>query len=270
MNAVAIIPARFGSTRLPGKPLLNRTGRCLIQHVYERAAAARCVGRCVVATDDERIAAAVRSFGGQAVMTRADHVSGTDRLAEAATIIGTRDDELILNVQGDEPELEPACLDRLVERMAADAACPLGTLACPFPPEADPADPNCVKVVRNLAGRALYFSRALVPYRRDGGKNALAAPVADRRHADAPAATRRHGPWLLHLGVYAYRRNFLAEFASWPPSPLEQLEKLEQLRALERGVAIAVELVERAAVGIDTPEDYEQFVLRWIAQHGRS
>jgi 3-deoxy-manno-octulosonate cytidylyltransferase (CMP-KDO synthetase) len=243
MVVTAIIPARYASTRFPGKPLANRTGKFLIQHVYERVSAARRIQHVLVATDDERIADAVRSFGGQAVMTRPDHPSGTDRIAEVVRGRPGDADGIVLNVQGDEPEIDPGALDRLVERMIADPTCPVGTLACPFPPHADPRDPNCVKVARNLAGRALYFSRALIPYPR--GEEAAA-----------------EGGWLLHLGVYGYRRGFLLEFAAWRPSPLELCEKLEQLRVLEHGVPMAVELVERAAPGIDTLEEYDLFVAR--------
>jgi 3-deoxy-manno-octulosonate cytidylyltransferase (CMP-KDO synthetase) len=245
MDVIAIIPARYASTRFPGKPLANETGKPLIQHVHERVAQARRVRRCIVATDDERIAAAVRSFGGDAVMTRPDHPSGTDRIAEVVRGLPGGDNDIIVNVQGDEPELEPEYLDRLTERLAREPAeCPIATLACPFPADADPRDPNAVKVVVNSASRALYFSRALIPYPRDAGA------------AGRPAAC------LLHLGVYAYRRSFLLKLAAWPPGVLEQVEKLEQLRVLERGVALAVEIVEHASVGIDTPRDYEQFVAR--------
>ena len=144
MQVVAIIPARFGSTRFPGKPLAEQTGKYLIQHVYEQVIAARRVNRCIVATDDERIVEAVRSFGGEATMTRADHPSGTDRLAEVVRGLDGTPDDIILNVQGDEPELEPAHLDRLVECLVADGACSVATLAAPFPATADPRDPNCV------------------------------------------------------------------------------------------------------------------------------
>lgn len=260
MNAVAIIPARYGSTRFPGKPLARETGKYLIQHVYERAAAARLVQCCLVATDDVRILEAVRSFGGEAVLTRADHVSGTDRIAEVVRgMMGSGQNiagkpaggiDIVLNVQGDEPEIEPAYLDRLVERLSAEPDCPVATLACPFPAGTDPADANCVKVVRNRSGRALYFSRALIPFPRDG----IAAGSGEG--------------WLLHLGVYAYRTDFLLELASWPPTPLERVEKLEQLRVLETGRSIAVELVDQAGVGIDTPADYERFVARWRATGG--
>jgi 3-deoxy-manno-octulosonate cytidylyltransferase (CMP-KDO synthetase) len=246
MDVVAVIPARYASTRFPGKPLARQTGQYLIQHVCERVAAARRIGRCIVATDDDRIAAAVREFGGQAVMTRPDHPSGTDRIAEVVRGLPGAPDDIILNVQGDEPEIEPAYLDRLVERLAAEPAddCPAATLACPFPEGADPRDPNCVKVVTNLAGRALYFSRSRIPYSRDGGGDT------------AP------GRCLLHLGVYAYRRALLLQLAAWKPGELEQIEKLEQLRVLEHGLALAVEIVAQATVGIDTPQDYARFVAR--------
>lgn len=245
MDVVAIIPARYGSTRFPGKALANQTGKYLIQHVYERVTAAQLVGRCFVATDDARIEAAVHSFGGQAVMTRPDHPSGTDRIAEVARRLGGAADDIILNVQGDEPELEPDYLDRLVDRLNHESPdCPAATLACRFPPDVDPRDPSGVKVVTNCAGRALYFSRSLIPYPQDGDGGATP------------------GMWLLHLGVYAYRRAFLLDFATWQPGVLEGIEKLEQLRILERGYTLAVEVVEQACVGIDTPHDYEQFVAR--------
>lgn len=247
MHVAAIIPARYASTRFPAKPLARATGKYLIQHVYEQVRRARRIESCIVATDDQRIADAVRSFGGQVAMTRPDHPSGTDRIAE---VVRARpdlaDDALVLNVQGDEPEIEPGYLDRLVVRMETDRDCPVGTLACPFGPGADPGDPNCVKVVQNRLGRALYFSRALIPYSRD----------------DAGAA---HRACLLHLGVYAYRKSFLLAFSTWEPGALERIEKLEQLRVLEHGQAIALEVVEHAAAGIDTPADYEAFVARRTA-----
>ncbi|MFH0979979.1 MAG: 3-deoxy-manno-octulosonate cytidylyltransferase [Planctomycetota bacterium] len=244
MTAVAVIPARFASTRFPAKALAKDTGRYLIQHVYEQTRAARCIGRVIVATDDQRIVDAVRSFGGEAVMTRSDHESGTDRVAEVAQGL---DCAVVVNVQGDEPEIEPAALDRLVS-LFDQPDCQIATLACPFAavPGGDPADPNAVKVVRDHRGRALYFSRACIPFARDG------------RYA--PEA----GP-LLHLGTYAYRREFLLRLAALPPTALERTERLEQLRVLEHGYDIFVALVERAAVGIDTPEDYAAFVKRYGA-----
>jgi 3-deoxy-manno-octulosonate cytidylyltransferase (CMP-KDO synthetase) len=248
MQVVAIIPARFGSTRFPGKPLAQRTGKFLIQHVYEQVTAARRVDRCIVATDDERIVEAVRSFGGEATMTRADHPSGTDRIAEVVRGLDGTPDDIVLNVQGDEPEIEPAHLDRLVDGLVADGACPVATLACPFPTTTDPRDPNCVKVVCDRRGRALYFSRALIPW--------LAEHAVPRDDHD----------WLLHLGVYAYRRHFLLDFASWESSLLERFERLEQLRVLENGYALTVIVVPHACAGIDTPRDYEQFVARHQAR----
>jgi 3-deoxy-manno-octulosonate cytidylyltransferase (CMP-KDO synthetase) len=224
--------------------LANRTGKYLVQHVYEQVRLARSIERVIVATDDERIRRAVESFGGEAWMTRAEHASGTDRVAEVAgrlpEAVG-----VIVNVQGDEPQIEPAYIDRLVGLLEQDVACSMATLACPFGPGQDPEDPNCVKVVVGPGGRALYFSRSLIPYPRERGGRA-----------------EPRGEWLLHLGIYTYRRAFLLEYAGWPAGRLEQIERLEQLRALERGVTIAVGLVERATVGIDTPQEYEAFVRR--------
>jgi 3-deoxy-manno-octulosonate cytidylyltransferase (CMP-KDO synthetase) len=246
MDVIAIIPARFASTRLPGKPLARATGKYLIQHVYERASQARRIRRTIVATDDARIEAAVREFGGEVVITRPDHPSGTDRIAEVVRSLPGSADDIILNVQGDEPEIEPDYLDKLANRLAGEPAdCPMATLACPFPSGGDARDPNSVKVVTNSAGRALYFSRSLIPYPRD----------------DSGAAVPQG--CLLHLGVYAYRRSFLLELATWKPGVLEQIERLEQLRVLERGTALAVEIVDHACIGIDTPQDYDDFVARW-------
>jgi 3-deoxy-manno-octulosonate cytidylyltransferase (CMP-KDO synthetase) len=244
LSAVAIIPARYASTRFPGKPLANTTGRYLIQHVYERVRQAASLDRVIVATDDERIVAAVQSFGGDVVMTRSGHRSGTDRIAEVAADL---DHELIVNVQGDEPEIEPNAIDTLVALMADRPDVPMATLACPYPADADPNDPSAVKVVASRDGTALYFSRSRIPYPRDG------ADPDDRTN-----------PWLLHLGIYAYRRDFLLQYSRLPVSRLERIEKLEQLRALENGYRIAVGLVERASVGIDTPADYEAFVQRAV------
>ncbi len=237
MAAIAIIPARYASTRLPGKPLLAETGRPMIQHVVEAVGRARRIQRVVVATDDDRIATAVTAFGGLAVMTRKDHPCGTDRINEAADKLGAGDGDIVVNVQGDEPEMPPACIDTLVE-LLADSQDPMATLATPMA-AAQAGDPNKVKVVRDSAGRALYFSRAAIPHDRDG--------------------TARPG-YLLHLGIYAYRRAFLRLFASLPPTPAEQAEKLEQLRALEHGHHILVGVVDYHGCGIDTPEDYAAFV----------
>jgi 3-deoxy-manno-octulosonate cytidylyltransferase (CMP-KDO synthetase) len=248
MDAVAIIPARYGSTRLPGKPLLNATGRPLIQHVVESARQARRLGRIIVATDDPRIAEAVRAFGGEAALTRADHPSGTDRVAEVAATLP--DAGIIVNLQGDEPEIHGATLDRLVALLQDDPDVSMATLGTPIRDERTYRDPSCVKVVRDGRGRALYFSRAAIPHRRDDG-------------AMPPGA-------LLHLGLYAYRRELLLRLATLPPSPLERCEKLEQLRVIEQGWPIAVGIVEEPSVGIDTPEEYQRFVERWRTAHERA
>lgn len=245
MENVAVIPARFASTRLPGKPLLSDTGKPLIQHVVEAARRAQSLQRVIVATDDERIADAVRGFGGEVVMTRADHPTGTDRVAEVAATIPTAG--IIVNVQGDEPEIEGASIDRLVALLRDYPDAPMATLATPIRDEAIYRDPSCVKVVASSRGRALYFSRSPIPFHRD------AAP--DFSDPAAPAA-------LLHLGIYAYRRDFLLRVGDLPRSPLESFEKLEQLRVLEAGLPIAIGVVEEPSIGIDTPEDYRRFVER--------
>ncbi len=245
MAIVGIIPARFGSTRLPGKPLLSDTGKPLIQHVVEAARRASRIDRIVVATDDARIAEAVESFGGEVALTRADHPTGTDRVAEVVARMPEAD--LIVNLQGDEPELSGEALDLVVSLLDNDAEAPMATLATPIRDEAVYRDPSCVKVVRSRLGRALYFSRSPIPHHRDG--------LPDFKN-DPPAA-------LLHLGLYAYRRDFLLRLADIPPSPLESAEKLEQLRVLEAGDPIALGIVQERSVGIDTPDDYRRFVERW-------
>ena len=245
---IGVIPARFASTRLPGKPLLSDTGRPLIAHVLDAARRARSIGRIIVATDDTRIADAVERAGGEFAMTRADHPTGTDRVAEVARAIhGAR---IVVNLQGDEPEISGEALDRVVELLEADPEAPMATLATPIRDEATYRDPACVKVVCSSRGRALYFSRSPIPCHREG--------LPDPSTARAPVAH-------LHLGLYAYRRDFLLAIADLPPSPLEAAEKLEQLRILGAGFPIAVGIVEEASVGIDTPEDYRRFVERWRA-----
>jgi 3-deoxy-manno-octulosonate cytidylyltransferase (CMP-KDO synthetase) len=245
MEIVGVIPARFASTRLPGKPLLSETGWPLIQHVVEAARHARSLQRIVVATDDDRIAGAVTAFGGEVMMTRADHATGTDRVAEvAARLEGSR---VIVNLQGDEPEVSGETLDRVVALLLNDEEAPMATLATPIHDPSILRDPACVKVVFSRTGRALYFSRSPIPHHRDG-------PPADT--AATPLA-------YLHLGLYAYRREFLLNLRSLPPSALEAAEKLEQLRVLEAGHPIAVGVVDEPSVGIDTPEDYRRFVNRW-------
>ena len=239
MNAIAIIPARYASARLPGKPLLDRTGQPLIQHVVQAVTSASSIKRIVVATDDSRIADAVEAFGGDCVMTRSDHPSGTDRIAESAEKLGLEAGDVVVNVKGDEPEMPGACVDQLVELLAG-GDCPMATLATPLSND-ETDDPNKVKVVVRDDGRALYFSRSRIPFDRDSSRQVR---------------------YLLHLGIYAYRVAFLKRYAALPPTPAEQAEKLEQLRALESGFDIAVGVTDYHGRGIDTPSDYEAFVAR--------
>ena len=233
-TATVIIPARYGSTRFRGKPLADLWGKPIIQHVWERAGRARLVDRVIVATDDERIAHAARAFGAEVAMTRPDHPSGTDRVAEVARSLTS---EVIVNVQGDEPLIDPAHIDAAAEPLLADPTIPMGTLCCPIDEIADLANPNVVKVVLDRQGFALYFSRLPIPFVRD-------------EHAKA---TRYR-----HLGLYVYRRQFLLALAGLAPTPLEQAERLEQLRVLEHGHRLRVAIVDRASPGVDTPADLER------------
>ncbi len=241
--AVVVIPARWGSTRFPGKPLADRTGKPLIQHVWESVRRCAQVRRIVVATDEARIADAVAAFGGEAVLTRADHPNGTSRIDEAAEKLGLAEKEWICNVQGDEPEIDPAHIDLAIAHTQVAAEVVAGTLASPFAADEDPANPNIVKVVVDRLGRALYFSRALIPHPRDKSAPAVAAP-------------------LKHVGLYVYQRDFLRQYVELPATPLERTEALEQLRILESGRGIAVAIATAAHHGIDTPEQYEAFIRR--------
>jgi 3-deoxy-manno-octulosonate cytidylyltransferase (CMP-KDO synthetase) len=231
-RAAIVIPARWGSTRFPGKPLHLLAGKPLIQHVWERCRAVPGVERVIVATDDTRILEAAFSFGAEVALTSARHPSGTDRIAEVAkNLVGT---SILLNVQGDEPFLDPKLAGRLIKTLQDEPRLEMATAACPLDP-ADLENPNAVKVVCDLQGNALYFSRSPIPCERDGG-------------GKPPARLR-------HLGIYAYRRSFLLDFVKKKPSPLEKLEKLEQLRALEHGAKIRVLTTKAAGPGVDTPED---------------
>ncbi|MFN0066260.1 MAG: 3-deoxy-manno-octulosonate cytidylyltransferase [Limisphaerales bacterium] len=235
MRLVGIIPARHASTRFPGKPLHLIAGRPLVRHVVERCRLARSLTDIIVATDDTRIADAVRPFC-RVEMTRADHASGTDRIAEVAARL---DCDGVVNIQGDEPLMDPAAVDAVA---AALADAEMTTAATPIRDAAVWENPNVVKVVTALDGRALYFSRRTIPYLRDHA-------------AAAGEAQLREFPFLHHLGLYGYRRGTLLRLVKFPVSPLEDAEKLEQLRALEHGIAIRVVRVERAHPGVDTPED---------------
>ncbi len=235
MNIIGIIPARYASSRFPGKPLHPIAGRPLIAHVVERCREAASLAEVIVATDDDRIAEVAREFC-RVEMTRADHPTGTDRIAEVAARVEC---DAVVNVQGDEPLIAPAVIDAVADALS-DAE--MSTAASPVNNISDVSDPNVVKVVVSVVGRALYFSRRTIPF------------VRDLAEADA-AAQLAAFPFLKHLGIYGYRQETLARLVGMAPSPLEEAERLEQLRALENGIAIAVRQVEHEAVGVDVPED---------------
>jgi 3-deoxy-manno-octulosonate cytidylyltransferase (CMP-KDO synthetase) len=244
-SIVGLIPARLASSRLPRKLLLAETGKTLLQHTWEAACRARSLSEIVIAADSDAIVEAVRKFGGRCELT-GDHPSGTDRIAEVVRR-EFPNCEIVVNIQGDEPEVDPAHIDLLVDLLARHSAARMSTLATPITTREVRDSPSCVKVVVDRNGRAMYFSRSLIPFCRD---------------IDPDALLGSETPWLLHLGLYAYRREFLLELTGLPPSRLELLEKLEQLRALEAGATIQVGVIDRRAVGIDTPDDYARFVAR--------
>jgi 3-deoxy-manno-octulosonate cytidylyltransferase (CMP-KDO synthetase) len=241
----AVIPARYASTRLPGKPLADIGGRPMIQHVHERVVASGAA-EVIIATDDPRIEQACVAFGAEVQMTSASHVSGTDRLAEVAARRGWRDADVVVNVQGDEPLLPPALVRQAAALLGADPGADIATLGTPIQALAEFLDPAVVKLVRRADGRALYFSRAPIPWHRDGASRGVATQ------------TDFSGAWR-HLGLYAYRVGALKRLAAAPPAPLELAEKLEQLRALHLGMAIVVgEAGERPGPGVDTAADLER------------
>jgi 3-deoxy-manno-octulosonate cytidylyltransferase (CMP-KDO synthetase) len=237
MSVLAVIPARFASSRLPGKPLVPLGGKPMIERVWDRVRQSASVSGVLVATDDERIRSAVEAFGGQAVMTRSDHRTGTERIAEVAA--ARKDVEIFVNVQGDEPLIDPAAIDQAVAAIESDSEVNVSTLAVPIGNPADIMDPNVVKVVLDFDGNALYFSRAPIPWVRDRG-----GPV--------------HAQHLKHLGLYAFRRDALLEFATFPQGDLERVEQLEQLRWLENGYRIRVAETEHDSVSVDVPEDVKR------------
>ena len=234
--AVAIIPARYASTRLPGKPLVALAGKLMIERVWERVRRAKKISRVIVATDDERIIRAVAAFGGEAVMTRSEHRSGTERVAEVAATTVREGEEIFVNVQGDEPLIEPSAIDTAVETIESDQSAAIATLAVPIARPADIMDPNVVKVVLDFDGNALYFSRAPIPWVRDRN-----APV--------------HARHLKHLGLYAFRRAALLDFPTLPLGDLERIEQLEQLRWMENGYKIRVAETPHDSISVDVPED---------------
>jgi 3-deoxy-manno-octulosonate cytidylyltransferase (CMP-KDO synthetase) len=233
-KTLGVIPARYAAQRFPGKPLAPIAGKPLVQRVYEQARKARRLDHIIVATDDTRILEAVEAFGGTAMLTPAQCPSGTDRAAEVARHHAC---DLVVNIQGDEPLMRPEMIDQLVEGMTADAGCPMGTLARPIQSPETWANPNVVKVVFGANGNALYFSRCSIPYGRDAGGKF----VAGLAHK--------------HIGIYAYRQEFLLKFVTLPQTKLEQTEKLEQLRALEHGYGIRVWVTPHDSIGVDTTED---------------
>jgi 3-deoxy-manno-octulosonate cytidylyltransferase (CMP-KDO synthetase) len=235
-HTVAVIPARYASTRFPGKALADIGGRPMIEHVYRRAASARHVDAVIVATDDVRIVDAVQKFGGDARMTRADHATGTDRIAEIAA---TLDCDLVVNLQGDEPLIDPASIDEAIEPFRDDPRLEMTSLCQQFHDTEDPGDPHIVKVVTDRLGFALYFSRATIPFSRDA-------------HAVRSRSAFKH------IGLYVQRREFLLKIASLEPTPLEKTEALEQLRVLEHGFSIRMVQTQYDSIGVDTPQDLER------------
>lgn len=244
-DTVVVIPARFASTRLPQKMLLRDTGKPLLQYTYEAACAAKRPDAVIVATDHPEIAKEVISFGGEVVMTSPDCASGTDRVAAAARQLP--DAKIVVNVQGDEPEISPSAIDEVIALLKNNPHAGMATLCTPIREPAQLTNPACVKVVCDDARRALYFSRSQIPFVRD---------------PDPSQPFNEPQQFFQHLGLYAYRRDELLRFAALPPSTLEQAEKLEQLRLLQTGGTIVVDVVTHASSGIDTPADYEAFVQR--------
>lgn len=245
IDSYVVIPARYASTRLPHKMLLAETGKPLIQHTYEAAIRAKCPSGVTIATDHEEIFNAVKRFGGNVVLTDPNAASGTDRIAEVARTMENVD--IFINVQGDEPEMNPDSIDLLIELLEKQPDVPMATLCTPIRSRKQLEDPSCVKVVRDNNGRALYFSRSVIPHPRNWSDEMLTCEPA---------------LFYLHLGLYAYRREFLLKMSSLPQSPLETTESLEQLRVLSHGYPILCGVIDHPAVGIDTPEDYAAFVNR--------
>ena len=247
-NIIAVIPARYGSTRFPGKALAMIKGKPMVQRVYERAKQAKLVSRVVVATDDDRIMKAVAAFGGEAMMTSPAHATGTDRLAEVAAKLSC---ELVVNVQGDEPLIHPEMIDQAIMPLKDDPSIPMGTLCRRIENRDEAFDPNVVKVVFDKNGFALYFSRAPIPWDRDqwAGKSSWKELTLS-------------GPLYKHIGLYVYRREFLLKYAGMPQTGLEAVEKLEQLRALEHGYRIKTIVTEHESFGVDIPGDLSKILSR--------
>jgi 3-deoxy-manno-octulosonate cytidylyltransferase (CMP-KDO synthetase) len=261
-KAVGIIPARWGSTRFPGKALHSIAGKPLLRHVWERCRRSRKLDQLVIATDDFRIAEAAFDWGAEVAMTSPNHASGTDRIAEVAAKM--KQFAHVINIQGDEPLIDPKLIDRLVKAMQADRKLEMITAAHPFEDPRDVASPHQVKVVLNSTNDALYFSRAVIPASRSGG---LQTAVSGSR-SRARGINRRSLIYLRHQGIYGYRRDLLLRFVRWKTSPLELAESLEQLRALENGVRIQVVMTGSGSPGVDTPED-ARLIERLISSAGQ-
>jgi 3-deoxy-manno-octulosonate cytidylyltransferase (CMP-KDO synthetase) len=248
VSIVGIIPARLASSRLPRKVLLDQTGKPLIQHVWEAARRATSLDRLIIAVDTPEVAAACHHFGAEIIMTRIDHTSGTSRLAEAAHALSLTSADIVVNVQGDEPEMDAGAIDAAVAALqAASPSVPMSTIGSPFADGEDPHNPAIVKVVTDRLSRALYFSRSPIPHHRQGGTGEAGL--------------------LRHVGLYVYRRPFLDVYQSLTPTPLERTEVLEQLRVLEHGHHIAVAIYPCSSQGIDTSEQYQAFVARQARRH---
>ncbi len=232
---LGVIPARFASSRFPGKPLATIAGKTMLQHVFERASQSRYITSMIIATDDERILQEAASFGARARMTRTDHPSGTDRVAEIAA---SENAELVVNIQGDEPLIDPAAIDAAILPLADDSAIPMGTLKTCIEDPRELDDPNVVKVITDRLGNAIYFSRSRIPFER--------------------GPSPRAAGYFKHLGLYVFRREFLLSYSDLPVGPLEQAERLEQLRAIENGHPIRVVETEYDSIGVDTPADLER------------
>jgi len=242
MKVIAVIPARLRSTRFADKVLAKDTGKFLIQHTYERACMAKLPEKVIIAADDEKVVAAAKTFGAECVLTSPDHQSGTDRIAEA---VADMDVEIIVNLQGDEPEIDPGNIDYLAKMLMDNPNCTMATLAAEFQTAQQVSDPNIVKVIIGHNNKAIYFSRWPIPYDREN------------------SGIGEVGQYLRHIGIYAYRKKFLLEITALPQTPLEKIEKLEQLRAIENGYSILVGKVKHTCDGIDTPEQYAEFVKRY-------
>ena len=242
VKIVAVIPARFSSTRFAAKVLAKDTGKFLIQHTYEQACLAKLPEKVIIATDDEKVVAAAETFGAECIMTSVEHKSGTDRIAEA---VADMDVDIVINLQADEPEIDPGNIDYLARLLIDNPDYPMATLAAEFQNAQQVADPNIVKVITDCNDAAIYFSRFPIPYDRE------------------KSGVGNVQQYLRHLGIYAYRKQFLLKITALPQTPLEKIEKLEQLRAIENGFKILVGKVEHTCDGIDTPEQYEEFVKRY-------